>query len=509
MGVSDLQGVADNQAFIAFGRKNDTDYSAEVAIGEIGATSNLSLTTVLNTRAVAGQMTSTPVGPATAWHNINWQYEGDVADKATIDLYGITPDGSATLVYSTEEMATDIDISFLDATQYPFVQLLATKKDSTDFTAPQLQHWRTSFNRYPEVALDVQAHYSFIADTLQEGQEVQLEIGVTNVEESAMDSLSVHFTIIDKDNVPHLMEVPKQAPLAGGETIVVSEAFNTEGFLGDNILVIELNPNNEQPEKFRFNNILYLPFVVTADQLNPVVDVTFDGRHIIDGDLVSAEPEIILTVRDENPYLALNDTTDFYVAISYPGAIEETPIYFNNPMLTFIPATSTDAAAGSNKASIRLNPTFTEDGKYELSMIARDRSHNFFAVDRYTTHFEVITESSISHLFNYPNPFTTSTQFVFTLTGKEVPEYLKIQIMTISGKVVREIRQDELGPLHIGHNRTEFAWDGTDEFGNKLANGVYLYRVSSLLNGASIKKYNTDADAFFNQYAIGKMYLLR
>ena len=43
---------------------------------------------------------------------------------------------------------------------------------------------------------------------------------------------------------------------------------------------------------------------------------------------------------------------------------------------------------------------------------------------------------------NYPNPFSTSTKFVFTLTGSEIPDVFTIQIMTISGKVVREITKE-------------------------------------------------------------------
>ena len=42
-------------------------------------------------------------------------------------------------------------------------------------------------------------------------------------------------------------------------------------------------------------------------------------------------------------------------------------------------------------------------------------------------------------MINYPNPFSTSTRFVFTLTGSEVPDNMMIQIMTITGKVIREI----------------------------------------------------------------------
>ena len=50
--------------------------------------------------------------------------------------------------------------------------------------------------------------------------------------------------------------------------------------------------------------------------------------------------------------------------------------------------------------------------------------------------FTVINKPMISNLLNYPNPFTTSTAFVFTVTGSEVPQNMRIQILTITGKVV-------------------------------------------------------------------------
>lgn len=117
----------------------------------------------------------------------------------------------------------------------------------------------------------------------------------------------------------------------------------------------------------------------------------------------------------------------------------------------------------------------------------------------------------ISNLLNYPNPFSTSTAFVFTLTGSEIPQNMKIQILTVTGKIVREITKDELGPIHIGRNITEFKWDGTDQFGQRLGNGVYLYRVVTTLNGKSMEKYKAEGDntdKFFNN-GYGKMYLMR
>jgi len=114
-------------------------------------------------------------------------------------------------------------------------------------------------------------------------------------------------------------------------------------------------------------------------------------------------------------------------------------------------------------------------------------------------------------MFNYPNPFTSSTAFVFTLTGSEVPQNLRIQILTISGKIVRDITKQELGPIRIGRNITEYKWDGTDQYGNALANGVYLYRVITNLNGKRLDRFedsDNKTDKFFNN-GYGKMYLMR
>ena len=97
---------------------------------------------------------------------------------------------------------------------------------------------------------------------------------------------------------------------------------------------------------------------------------------------------------------------------------------------------------------------------------------------------------------------------MFTLTGNEIPDEIKIQIMTISGRIVREITQDELGPVRIGNNISEFAWDGRDEYGDQLANGVYLYRVIVRINGQDVDMRMSGGDKAFKN-GFGKIYLLR
>jgi flagellar hook assembly protein FlgD len=74
--------------------------------------------------------------------------------------------------------------------------------------------------------------------------------------------------------------------------------------------------------------------------------------------------------------------------------------------------------------------------------------------------------------------------------------------------VVREITKAELGPLHIGRNITEYKWDGKDQYGQMLGNGVYLYRVVTSLNGNNVDHRDSGADKFF-KHGYGKMYIMR
>jgi len=72
------------------------------------------------------------------------------------------------------------------------------------------------------------------------------------------------------------------------------------------------------------------------------------------------------------------------------------------------------------------------------------------------------------------------------------------------------LSKEQLGNIRVGVNRTDYKWDGTDEFGNKLANGIYLYRViTSHSDGETINPYrNENVDGFFTK-GFGKLAILR
>jgi hypothetical protein len=240
--------------------------------------------------------------------------------------------------------------------------------------------------------------------------------------------------------------------------------------------------------------------------------VTFDNVHILNHDIVSSRPDILIKLKDEAKWNILDDPSKIKVQLhkfsrgNDPGFSRE--YKFDGDTLQFMAAGQ--PPTNNNTASVVFKPVL-EDGEYELIVTGMDMSQNSAGTMEYRVTFEVINKPMISNMLNYPNPFTTSTAFVFTLTGSEVPQNMKIEILTVTGKIVREITKAELGPLHIGRNITEFKWDGTDQYGQKLANGVYLYRVVTNFNGKSLDKYTSgddNTDKYFNK-GYGKMYLMR
>jgi hypothetical protein len=327
-----------------------------------------------------------------------------------------------------------------------------------------------------------------------------------------MDSLLVKYWVQGSNNEIIELGTKRLRPHPAGDVIIDTVRFNTIDLIGLNSVWVEYNPtvsggDYDQAEQYHFNNIAQYFFYVQSDKENPILDVTFDGVRILDGDIVSAKPEILVSLNDENPYLALNDTALFRVYLTDINRGTERRIFFRDSMgneqLEWTPGVLPE-----NKFRIVYRPEFEEDGLYQLRVQATDMSGNESGEFDFAISFEVITKSSITHILNYPNPFSTSTRFVFELTGSVVPDEIRIEIYTVTGKLVKVIDQYELGPINIGRNISEYAWDGTDMYGDRLGNGVYFYRVKTKIHGEDIEHRSNESDVFFKQ-EIGKMYLMR
>ena len=517
-GLADLDSFWSPKVFILIYRKGDPSFKPVYVMGDTLGT-NVQLGATCLTKDTVGYISSPVFGPAKSWKQVHWRgtsVELPSTDNPTVEIIGIAPNGTETSLFTLDRNTQDFDISAVSATQYPNMKLKMRNIDSVNVTPFQLNYWRIDYETVPEGALIPNLYFKTknpgqVTDSLELGEKLTFGIAFKNISNLPFDSLKIKMVIQDRNNVSHNVIFPKTKPLVVGDSVHLDYVIDTKDYPGQNTLYVDFNPDNDQPEQYVFNNFLYRNFYVKPDNASPLLDVTFDNVHILNRDIVSSKPHIQIKLKDDAKFLLLNDTADMVVQVQFPDNTIKT-YRFDGDTLRFTPATS----GANNTATIDFNPQFLnqihpEGDEYVLIVSGKDASGNQSGNTQYRVTFRVISKPMISNLLNYPNPFTTSTAFVFTITGSEVPQNMKIQILTITGKIVREITREELGPLHIGRNITDFKWNGTDQYGQRLANGVYIYRFITQLNGQKMDKYKADGDntdKFFNN-GYGKMYLMK
>ncbi len=133
------------------------------------------------------------------------------------------------------------------------------------------------------------------------------------------------------------------------------------------------------------------------------------------------------------------------------------------------------------------------EGNHQLTFKAWDIQNNSA-----TTNLDFVVapsaELALKHVLNYPNPFTTSTKFYLEHNQACNPLKITIQIFTISGKVVKTIQKTVTCE---GFRPEGVDWDGKDEFGDKLARGVYVYKLA-IINTENQKAEKTEKLVILN-----------
>lgn len=506
LGATVHEEITGEGSFIFFRKKGDNNYP----IHEVYTNNNtekIILDAYFPIYRSEGTIISTVVGPASEWTQFNWMLSDvDLTDSSFVEIYGLDHNQSNPQLLKSITNNQE-DLNDINTNTFPYLQLKWESKNDGHSKSAHLDYWRILYQPLPELGLSPNYHFAF-TDSTGQLDTISLDLSIHSLSNLDMDSVSVRLKVIDKHLEERIVKQEKFKPLLAHDSLHISMSFPSNAFPGDNTLIIEANPDLEQPEQYYPNNIGYKKFYVDANNGNPLIDVTFDGIYILDKDIVSSKPEIDILFKDSESNHLLSDTSLFEVFIQKPNTSDLEKIDIDGITCIFHPADL--SSEEKNQARIDYRPHFLEDGVYKLVVKTKKVVENSYEPGlEYSIRFTVINKSTITNILNYPNPFSTATRFVYTLTGSEIPTQFKIQILSITGKVVREITQAELGPIRIGRNISEYVWDGTDEYGQLLGNGVYLYRVVSNIKGEAIEhRSNEDIDKYFKN-GYGKLYIMR
>ncbi|MDX2190202.1 MAG: C25 family cysteine peptidase [Bacteroidota bacterium] len=517
-GANQILSLTNDAPFIFLGQKGGNAIYEIIPNASSTTPSNqqsIQLINTLKNNGTKGDINSTTIGPAEEWGNMERKFvmpDGQGIDKWKISVFGRSLDNTESILYSnTSPPQVDLK-SIINASSYPYLRLQASLVDSINKTPAQLKKWQVNYEGVPEGTLYFDSKYvdttTYSITPKENGEKFTLKFAFKNISPRPFkDSLTAQITLRNSTSNKEKIFKQKLKPLKADSVVVFTQEFDTKGFTGDNFIQVFVNPRLI-PE-LSYNNNLYnlAPFKVNNDNKNPILDVTFDGQRILNGDIVSPDVVIAVALKDESKFNYKTDTSGFSMLLRSPCGSDNCTferIPLNSSEVKYTPATQQN----NNSFRVEYQPKNLADGNYTLRVNGTDATGNISGVKPYEITFEVVNAVSVTNFFPYPNPFSTRCKFIFTLTGREVPDQIMIRIMTISGKIVREISADELGPLRIGNNISDFTWDGTDEYGDKLANGVYLYKVIVKKNGQDIDHRTTAADAAFS-HGFGKMYILR
>jgi hypothetical protein len=202
-----------------------------------------------------------------------------------------------------------------------------------------------------------------------------------------------------------------------------------------------------------------------VDETGPVIDLYMNDQNFANGGMTNTRPLFLAEISDENGINTTGNGIGHDITLILDGNTAA-PIVLNNYYEADLDTYQ------SGKVSYQFSEL--EPGEHQLTFKVWDVNNNS---SEQTLEFVVVDEEElgISHVLNYPNPFTTNTSFFFEHNQCCSALEVKIEIFTVSGKLVKTIFDN----VNSSAYRSEgIAWDGRDDFGDKLARGVYVYRLT-------------------------------
>lgn len=211
-----------------------------------------------------------------------------------------------------------------------------------------------------------------------------------------------------------------------------------------------------------------------SDVIGPQMNVFLNNENFVTGGITGDRPVLIVKMSDENGINTVGNGIGHNITatLTTNGVTKKIDLneYYESTLDSY------------QNGEIKYPMSKLEPGKYKLTIKAWDVVNNS---SEKSIEFTVIESSAftIDKIYNYPNPFTTSTGFQFEHNRAGDNLKVMVQIFSVSGKLVKTINQEIVA---TGSRVSNIMWDGKDEYGDKLAKGVYVYRMKIKASDGSI-----------------------
>jgi hypothetical protein len=200
------------------------------------------------------------------------------------------------------------------------------------------------------------------------------------------------------------------------------------------------------------------------NNVGPQIELFLNDTTFISGGVTNTEPILIAQLKDENGVNTVGNGIGHDLTAILDNDTQN-PIVLNEFYETDLDT--------YKSGEVRYQLFKMTEGQHTILLKAWD-VHNNSSTS--TLDFLVANSSTVAlqHVLNYPNPFTTRTQFMFEHNQACESLDVRIQVFTVSGKLVKTLDQKV---KQNGFRSEPIAWDGLDDFGDRIGKGVYVYKI--------------------------------
>lgn len=201
------------------------------------------------------------------------------------------------------------------------------------------------------------------------------------------------------------------------------------------------------------------------DEEGPEIEIYMNDENFSYGGITDKNPVLLIKLSDENGINVIGNSIGHDLTAVLNQNLQGT-IILND----FYESAQDDYTRGTVNyplANLELGPQTLVVKAWDIANNSSESLIEFVVVDE--------AESGLRHVLNYPNPFSHSTCFQFEHQLQNLSLDIRVEILTPSGRIVKVLEESVKAS---GFLSRDVKWDGRDEFGDPLANGIYIYRVT-------------------------------
>jgi hypothetical protein len=210
------------------------------------------------------------------------------------------------------------------------------------------------------------------------------------------------------------------------------------------------------------------PSAITDNQ-GPEVLVYMNNEQFARGGITDSKPKLLVKLYDENGINTVGNSIghDLTGDLSTNKGNEDRYIlndFYESTKDSFTHGTVVyplkDLEPGIHTIKVKAWDTYNNPGEGSTEFLVAESA-----------------DMALAHVLNYPNPFTTNTNFQFEHNSPYQALEVQVQIYTVSGKLVKTINHDISAEANTGYRIDNINWDGLDDYGDRIGKGVYVYKI--------------------------------